>query len=187
MAQSVVDICNGALHRVGASSILALTDNTREARLCAAAYDANRRAELRKHRWNFTIKRVALAPDAAAPAFDFAYQFTLPTDCLRVLLPQDADLDWVVEGRKILSNYDDVVYLRYVADITDVTQFDAAFYDLMAISLALDLCEALTDSTSKKAQLAQDYKDAVLEAKKINAFEQVPAEAPDPTFLTARL
>ena len=56
MAQSAVDICNSALQKLGAASILSFQDNSREARQCNIAYDSNRRSELRKHDWNFAIK-----------------------------------------------------------------------------------------------------------------------------------
>lgn len=186
MAQSSVDCCNSALQKLGAASITSLTDNSREARQCSIAYDSNRRSELRKYRWNFATTRAVLAPDADAPAFDYLYQFTLPTDCLRILLPRDADLDWVVEGRKILSNDSSILNLRYVSDVTDVTQWDANFYDLVSISMAMDMCEALTNSTGKKAALEREYADTVAAAKTSNAFERLSAEFPADGFWLAR-
>lgn len=212
MAQSAIDICNSALSMVGAASIMSLTDNSREARVCNLQYDSNRRDELRKHYWNFALKRIVLAPDSAAPAFDFAYQFTLPSDCLRVVIPNDAFLDWTLEGRKILTNsikspfssnvvnsQPGTVYtppggitttyvaappapqlnLKYVADITDATVFDSSFYNVLAISLAVDICESLTQNSGKKQGLKQDYKDSVIEARTADAFENLPADAPD--------
>ena len=35
---SVVDICNGALNQLGASTILTLTEDSKNARLCNARY-----------------------------------------------------------------------------------------------------------------------------------------------------
>jgi len=218
MSQSVVDCCNSALQKVGAASITALTDNSREARACNLAYDSNRRSELRKHYWNFATKRIQLAPDSASPAFDYAYQFTLPTDCVRVILPNDPYLDWVIEGRKILTNsmqspfgYSPntgslgTVYvppgglgstststvavflnLRYIADIQDCTLWDSNFYDLMSLSLAIDICETLTQSNPKKQALQEEYKDTVNAAKKADAFETLPADPPDDGWWTVR-
>lgn len=186
MANSSVDVCNSALQLVGAARILSLSDNSPEGRACSVSYDSNRRSELRKHRWNFAIRRVSLAPDATPPAFDYTYQFTVPSDCLRILLPNDATLDWIVEGRKILSNASNVLNLRYISDITDTTQWDAAFYDMLSISLGMDICEKLTNSTGKKTELAAAYKDALAEAKRNNAFEQLPAQAPDDDYWLAR-
>lgn len=187
MAQSIVDCCNSALQKVGAVSILSLSDNTREARQCSIAFDSNRRSELRKHRWNFAVKRAVLAPDADAPAFDYTYQFTLPSDCLKILLPHDYACDWVVEGRKILSNDSAVLNLRYIADITDATQWDPTFYDVLAISLAIDICEPLTNSSAKKNTLEMDYKEVLAEARRNNAFEVLPPEGADDSFWIVRL
>lgn len=198
MGQSTTDACNSALQKVGAARIMALTDNSREARACAVAFDSNRRDELRKHIWNFAKKRIVLAPDAAAPAFGYAYQFTLPSDCLRVLLPNDPTLDWVVEGNKILTNFasspEDLgttstgtaLGLQYVADITDVALWDASFYNVFAVSLALDICEELTQSNQKKQLLQEDYKDAVRMARGVDAIEKLPADAPTPDILLVR-
>ena len=186
MSQSVVDICNSALQRVGASSILSLSDNSPEARACTVAYDSNRRDELRKHSWNFALKRAVLAPDTAVPAFDFLRQFTLPTDCLRVLRPPTTNLDWVIEGRKILTNDGNVLYLRYIADIEDTAQWDPGFYNVMSASLAVDICEKLTQSNTKKAQLIKDYAEAVSYSRKVDAFESGPEDAADDYWWTVR-
>lgn len=187
MAQSVVDICNSALQRVGATTILSISDNSPEARACSVAYDSNRRDELRKFKWNFAIKREVLAPDATAPAFDFTYAFSLPSDCLRVLRPATTDLDWQVEGRKILTNDSNTLKLRYISDVTDATVFDPSFYNVVAAALSLDLVERLTQSNVKKQLLVKDYDDAVTAAKRANAFEAGPVDLPEDPWMLARL
>lgn len=186
MAYSAVDLCNSALVRLGANTITSFADNSPEARQCAIAYDTNRRDELRRNKWNFAITRVTLAPDATAPAFDYLYQFTIPSNCLRVLRPATAGLDWKIEGRKILTNDSATLYLRYIADIEEVPLFDASFTSVFTISLATDMCEKLTQSTTKKRQLNEEYEDALREARRMNAFEAGPDDAPDDDWLLAR-
>ena len=186
MAYSAVDLCNSALSRLGANTITSFGDNSPEARQCALAYDTNRRDELRRNRWNFAITRVVLAPDSLAPVFDFKYQFTIPANCLRVIRPAITDLDWKIEGRKILTNDSDTLYLRYIADVEEVPQFDASFTSVLTISLAADMCEKLTQSTTKKRQLNEEYDDALREARRMNAFEAGPDDAPDDDWLLAR-
>ena len=187
MAQSSIDICNSALQRVGASSITSLSDNSPEARACSVAYDSNRADELRKHAWNFAIKRAVLAPDVTAPAFDYTYAFTLPSDCLRVLRPNTARLDWQIEGRKILTNESATLYLRYIYDCQDAAQFDASFYNVVSAAMSVDICEKLTQSNVKKGALSQDYNDAVSMAKKVDAFESGPEAPPYDDWWLARL
>lgn len=203
MSQSQTDLCNAALQLVGAATIMDITDNSREARACAVAYDSTRRSELRKRKWRFALKRVTLAADVGAPSFEYAYAFTLPADCLRVVLPaNNPDLDWSLEGRKILTNSFQspflgsgstpaaagaTLMLRYVADIEDATQFDPAFYNSLSVALALDICEPLTQSNQKRQLLMGLYKDALLDAAKAQAFETLPADPPDDGWWIARV
>lgn len=187
MSQTVIDCCNSALQRVGATTIASLSDNSPEARACSVAYDSNRRDEIRKHRWNFAITRAVLAPDSTAPAYDYTYQFTLPSNCLRVLRPATSDLDWQIEGRKILTNDSATLYLRYLADIEDASIWDPSFYNVMAASLAIDIVERLTQSNQKKQGLINDYNEAIKVAKRVDAFESGPEDAPDDDWLIARL
>lgn len=187
MPQTVVDCCNSALQRVGATTIASLLDNTPEARACSVAFDSNRRDELRKHPWNFAVTRAVLAPDATAPVFDYRYQFTLPSLCLRVLRPATSNLDWVIEGRKILTNDGSALYLRYIQDVEDAGQWDAAFYNVLAAALAVDIVERLTQSNVKKDMLLRQYEDAVRVARRMNAFEAGPKDAAEDNWLLARL
>ena len=57
---SVVDICNGALNQLGASTILTLTEDSKNARLCNARYTQVRDSLFRSHLWNCLTKRVEL-------------------------------------------------------------------------------------------------------------------------------
>lgn len=186
MAQSSTDICNSALQRVGAATITSIADNSREARACAVAYDSNRRDELRKYPWKFAIKRAVLAPSATAPAFDYKYAFPLPADCLRVLFPKDYSCDWVVEGGSVLTNSGDTLYVRYIADIEDVSKFDSNFYSVLAIALAMDVVEVLTNSNQKKQLLAQDYDNAIKAARRTDSFEGPVKESVEDPWWVAR-
>ena len=84
---SEVTIANAALHQIGANQILSLTEDSKAARIINDRYPVIRDAVFRAHPWNSLIQRVSLAPDTDPPAFEFAHQFTLPTDpvCVRVL------------------------------------------------------------------------------------------------------
>ena len=120
---SVIQICNSALNQLGASSITALTENSKNARLCNERYETVRDAVFRSHPWNCLVKRVQLAKDTETPAWGFTNQYTLPSDCLRVLQIKDYNLDYKIEGRKLLIN-EDTVFLIYLAQITDVNELD---------------------------------------------------------------
>ena len=90
---SVVQICNGALNQLGASTILTLTEDSKNARLCNARFENVRDAVFRHHPWNCLQKRLALPADTETPAWGFTKQFTLPADCLRLLRIFDYESD----------------------------------------------------------------------------------------------
>lgn len=191
MAASEVSICNLALQKLGAKRITALTEDSNNARQCNACYETLRDKELRAHPWLFAITRAVLTPSATPPAFDYLYAFPLPADCLRLLLPNRSMLDWVVETqdgqRVILTNDGDSINIRYIKRVTDPNQYDPNFVIMLACQIAWHTCEQITQSNEKKAVAEQDYKTARAEAKKINAFEDEPQDAPASSWETARL
>jgi len=208
---SIVGICNRALQIVGANRILALTDNSREARSCNNAYDPVRLALLRRYTWGFAKTRAVLAPDTTTPSFGYQYQFSLPSDCLRVLLPNDNTLDWAIEGRKILTNGGtdstaiagsnltyvagsssisstgaQTLYLRYIANVTDPNVFDPMFAEAFALKMAVEMCDELTQSNQKKSVLMGEFRDYLSECKLTDSLETVPDAAPVDRWISAR-
>lgn len=204
MAQSITGIANRALQLLGAIAIMNLTDNSAEARECTRCYDSCRRAELRAHLWNFATARAVLAPNSTPPAYGYQYGFALPVDCLRVVLPNDANLDWKIEGRTILTNSQTspfdagafntsvpagsaILYLNYVVDVQDPTQFDPLFCEALSHRMAIAMCERITQSNQKKQILQAEYKDSIAEARVADAFEGLPEDPPEDDFWLARI
>ena len=74
---SVVDICNGALNQLGASTILTLTEDSKNARLCNARYTQVRDSVFRSHPWNCLQKRIQLAVDTVNPKWGSANNYRL--------------------------------------------------------------------------------------------------------------
>ena len=142
---SVVQICNSALNQLGASSITALTENSKNARICNERYETVRDAVYRSHPWNCLVKRVQLAQDSDTPAWGFAYQYTLPSDCLRVLQIKDYNSDYKIEGRKLLIGESEV-YLIYLAMESDVNQLDILLRETISACLAQDIAYAITSN-----------------------------------------
>lgn len=191
MSTSDVQIANLALQKVGASRITSLEEDSEEARQVALCYGQTRDTELRKHAWNFAITRATLPAETYDPDFGPANSFPLPSDFLR-LIPVDPEEvtntdDWRIEGRSIRTNDAAPLYIRYIKRVTDPNDFDELFTEMLACKIALQVCEKLTGSNQKKAAVAEDYKMAQREARRINAFENIAAEPPPDTWDTARL
>ena len=182
---SVVAICNRALQKLGASRIRALDEDTPNARSCAVAYESVRDAELRAHPWAFAISRLVLAASDAAPVFGFGYAYPWPADCLRPLHDVTGP-DWTSEGRMLLSDQGPALPLRYVRRVETPTDFDASFVEALACRLALELCEEITQSNTKKSDMAAQYKQALAEARRTNAIERAFQEPADDSWVAVR-
>lgn len=184
---SIVEICNIGLQALGVARMAAYPDTTTTpGKEMTFAYEPTKLATLRKHRWNFAKKRVQLAADSTAPAFDYDNYFTLPADCVRILPPNEAGLDWHLEGRKIATDDSAPLNLVYVYDVTDPNEMDPLFRQALGINLALKTCKKLTGSNQLKLELQEELKTVLAEAKATNAIENIADEFPEDTWITVR-
>jgi hypothetical protein len=195
---SVVDICNEAMDLLGAATITALTENSKEARLCNRRFDTVRDAVLRAHSWNVAITRASLAADSAAPAFGFSTQFTLPTDpyCLRVIsfwnanvnndiAAYDSNVMYKIEGRKILSN-ESTCSIIYIGRVTDTELYDSLLSSTIAHRLASETAYAITGSNALAQSMYSLYQARLSEARSMDALEGYPEQLQADTYTNAR-
>tara|TARA_R110002074_G_scaffold10613_1_gene40080 strand:+ start:247 stop:837 length:591 start_codon:yes stop_codon:yes gene_type:complete len=169
---SVVDICNSALNQIGASNIIALTEDSKAARICNQRYEFIRDGVFRSHPWNSLITRQTLASDATAPSFTYSNQFTLPTDpfCLRVLKLSDPEIKFEIEGRKILCD-ESTLNVVFVGKITDPNQYDTLLTETIVAALSADIAYPLSGSITLAAQFATLYREKLKEARFVDATE----------------
>ena len=190
---SVVNICNSALNLIGASTISALTEDTKNARLCNQRYEPVRNRVFRGHNWNCLIKRVQLAANSTDPVMEYAKSYALPSDCLRVLKIHNgttdsiaSDLDYKIEGKNIVTDQT-TVYLVYIALDTDPNNYDAYLREAISHQLAADLAYAITNN----ATLANNYMtradERLREARFIDATENSLDTVEANEFTNARL
>jgi len=167
---STVDICNGALNQLGATTILSLTEDSKNARICNQRYTQVRDGVFRSHPWNCLQKRVELAADSTAPAWGFKVSFTLPSDCLRLLRILDYESNYKVEGRKILSNTSGMKIL-YVARITDPNQYDELLRETLSASLGADIAFAITSNNQTAQNMYTLFQDKLRDARFVDSTE----------------
>ena len=167
---SVVDICNGALNQLGATTILSLTEDSKNARLCNSRYTQVRDALFRTHPWNCLQKRIELAADTTAPAWGFTNAFTLPSDCLRLLRILDYDSNYKVEGRKILSNSSGMKIL-YVARVTDPNEYDELLRETLSASLGADIAFGVTSNNQTTQNMYSLFQDKLRDARFVDSTE----------------
>ena len=188
---SKVEICNRALQKLGAERITSLTEDSVNARACNVAYEPVKLSELRAHPWNFAIKRAQLPASATPPEFGRPNSFPLPSDFVRLMPPYPEantnDLDWQIEGKQIYTFDSAPLNVRYIYNVTDPNEMDVLFREALATKIALELCEEFTQSPSKKADIKDDYKNIIREARRTNGIENVAQQPPEDTFITARV
>lgn len=188
---SQTDIYNRALQKLGVRTVISPTEDSPRASACNRSYPIARRSLLQAHNWNCAIKRVHLAADATAPIFGRGNYFPLPVDFLRLLnldpSENSEEFDYQIEGRAIVSDLADPLPLRYVADISDVNQMDPLFINALCAMMALDMVTELTESNVKKSDLKDDFKSAIVEARRANAIQNRPAEPAADFWETVRL
>jgi len=188
---SVVEICNRALQKLGAKRITTLTEDSVSSRACNAVYNSIRLAELRSHPWSCAIKRASLAASTTEPEFNKGYAYPLPSDFVRLIENDNGynynDNDWQIEGTQIITDDSAPLYIRYIYDLSDPAVMDAMLREVISCRMAIELCEELTQSNTKKTELKDDYRLLVREARKVNAISgKPPTESPDDVWITVR-
>ena len=179
MASNETTICNLALGKLGAKTVMSLDDASPEARAAKLHYAATRDEVLRAHRWNFAIKRARVARLAEAPLFGWSAQYTLPVDCLRVLQVNGYEEGqregrWEVEGRRLLTS-SACAKVKYISRVTDCTLFDPLFVKSLALKLAAELAKPLAGSSSLAGELLTEYERITgPSARAADAFESRP-------------
>lgn len=176
MPVNEVGIANSALLKLGADIIQSLTQDTRSAKVINAIFWPTVNEVLRSHPWNFAMKRVLLTPSLTTPDFEYAHQFDLPTDCLLVWETSEDRIsdepDYVVEGRKILSNYEEME-VRYIYAHQDPSEWDALFAEALACKLAEKTAYSITKSGEREAAMQKLFKEAIVEARTRDGMEGI--------------
>lgn len=197
---SQIQIVNSALIKLGASPTLTIDDSNKRARAMKAMWELSRDGLLRSYRWSFAMKRVTLASLADEPDFGFDKQFQLPADFLRLdyvseffvgLSMSDIrnsdESDYSIEGTKLLCDLADPLPIRYVSRVSDTSLLDACFVDALACRLAYDTCEEITQSSTKKVSILQDFDIAIRNAVRVNAIEKPPQPVADDSWMVGRI
>jgi len=190
---SVVDMCNSALNLLGASTISALTDDSKNARLCNQRFEPVRDRVFRSHAWNCLHKRVQLAQNSTVPVVEYSFAYALPSDSLRVLKVHNgatdsikSDIDYKIEGKNIVTN-EGTVYLVYIAKITDPNEYDTYLQESISHQLAADLAYAVTNNATLADKYMVRADERLREARFIDATENSLGTIESSEFTDARL
>lgn len=186
-ADSVTDICNMALSQIGVGLISDVTEDTPEAVICNARYADLRNACLRAHPWNFATKYATVAKTTSTPAWRWSFEYVLPADCLRVLeLADVGDQYELVSGRKLLSNHDSPLNLKYTSEVQDPSLMDASFKQAWATLMASELSISISKDSARATALYNLYREKLTDARFYESLEKGPEQLASGTYLEAR-
>ena len=190
---SVISMCNSALNLLGASTISALTDDSKNARLCNQRYEPIRNRVFRSHAWNCLHKRIQLAQNSTAPVVEYTYAYALPSDCLRVLKVHNGTtdsiasaIDYKLESRNIVTD-EGTIYLIYIALDTDPNNYDVYLQESISSMLAADLAYAITNNATLAKNYLTNADERLREARFIDATENSLGTIESSEFTDARL
>lgn len=186
MATSI-SICSAALLQLGKAPISSFSDPTDAARLCANLYPQERDTLLRENDWNFAKKRVVLAPTVDVPAFGFTAQFALPGDFLRLVSVGDWYVGmpdcgkFKIEGRNILASGSSLPLVYVFRNESEAT-WDSRVVELMTARMLWKLAYPVTQSTSLRDTLRDEYNAMARAARAIDAQENPSPELGEGQF-----
>ena len=190
---SAVDIANSALNLLGASTISAFTDDSKNARLINQRYEPVRNRVFRSHAWNCLHKRVQLAQNSTAPVVEYSHAYALPADCLRVLKVHNgttdsikSNIDYKLEGRNIVTD-EGTVFIIYIALDTDPNNYDTYLQESISHQLAADLAYAVTNNATLADKYMTRADERLREARFIDATENSLGTIESSEFTDARL
>lgn len=76
--------------------------------------------------------------------------------------------------------------LRFVADMVDVPRMDALFCEGLAARIGLEVCEPITQSTSKMGAIKTLYDQVMSDARTVNGIETGAEEPPVDDYIACR-
>lgn len=163
-----VVICNSALLKLGADTITSLAQTGRAATTCNTLYAYLRDEVTSAFPWRHAVKRAVLSPNGTTPPFDFQQTYDIPSDCLRMLRPDDDSITWKQEGTQILS--DEVTLdMLYIFRNDDESSWSALFAETLAWRLCMELALSLTKSIPMAEKAEKSYKERLAEARAVDS------------------
>ena len=136
-----------------------------ELRACRNAYETVRDKLLSIYAWEFAKSTGNLASTSKKSGWNYAY--TLPSDCMKVLvvLSGDTPVEYEVSGNVVQCNSTGSMTVRYIRKVTNTAEFCAEFREVLSLSLAIEVCLAVTGNAESgqllEAKRQQELRQAI--------------------------
>jgi len=153
-----LEIKNMALQLLGEEPIASSGEETKASVMMETFYSQSLAEILAEQDWNFAHKRAAIAYDIEAPAFEFSYQYLLPSDFIRASkINSNNDEIFRIELGKILTNSDEC-NLLYVVRVDNPLLLPPKFVSSLAALIASKAAYGLAGGEAKANSMLSLYK-----------------------------
>jgi hypothetical protein len=182
-----LDIYNMAALAIGAKRSISTNDKTNIAEEMQAAFRLTRDNLIRSYDWGCCIKEDTLALVEVNENDIRPYVYEVPSDCLKIISlngiqtgysgierVEGDDPLYKIRGHKLYTRLKAPLKVEYSYRNEDITSYDACFCKVLALDLAIAVCDRATNSDSKKESLKRDRREAINDALRSNALE-IPA------------
>lgn len=187
------------------------TDGSTTAKTIQRVYQDCVDSVLQAYDWNFNAVRAKIAKSSTNPAFDFAYQYPLPGDCLRVREVYDTGLGyaaqtgyyreahdqrerWQVETivdndsptRVLVTDMDSPVNIVYSRRINSLGFWSPLAIDTLVYRVAMMIAMPITQKRSTAADMEGAYNAMLARAGMRDAQEASPTMLDSGDWLQSR-
>lgn len=179
-----IDIVNIGIEALGERPISSFEEQSTAAVCARATFRATMEAVLELDVWNDATATATLAAEVSAPR-DYARQFILPGDCLRVRGLIKRSDPWTRRGRRLMTNAPaplDVLYTRNLAvspsgqpigDGEDI-QMSGLLAAVVGLRWAWTNARRITGSDTAMQAMHQLYRQALVDAAAVDGAEGTP-------------
>lgn len=150
-----IEIVNMGLQACAARRITDLDEDSIEADEVNTCWNTIREATLRMHSWNSIATTAELTDTGETPVGGrWDKKYALPADCLHVYdVVTDDDDPWKVKGRYLFTDLAAPLSIEYAKRDVPMSEYDPLLVEVMSLRLAIQVCEPITQSTSKRKEL----------------------------------
>jgi hypothetical protein len=189
-------VYNDALELIGERSLSSVSENREPRRVLDGRYDSALNYCLEAGYWNFAMRSVEFTADTVVePPFGFTYAFEKPSDWIRTAALSDSETfmtplrHYVDEGDYWFADITPI-YVRYVSNGAtyglDLTRWPETFTRYVVAHLAAEICERLTQNSSKLEELRRLEKRRLADAKAKDAINDPVGRVPTGSWVLSR-
>lgn len=173
-----------------------LTENRQDRRELDAVWASTLKTMLERAVWRFAIRTSLFTADPdITPDFGLPHAYGLPNDFVRLYLispderQEEEDRSYRREGSVIYSDHS-TLYISYVSNDPaygyDLGKFTGLYTRAFGYALAEEACIPITKDKQLKRALSSERKDAVAEAKRLEAVDERVKEKPVGSWIRTR-